>query len=280
MRALSLGLALALCAAPAAAQFAGRQPARKAVPDEPTIPSSVRVRVQQDLVTAEVRNAPLQRVLRELAGWTGVVFEVETQENPPVSIRLDGVPLDAAIERLTQSSNSIIYYETDAHGRRRVTYVRVFSRARPNTPVSIEYIGTGRVTKTEADAVDDPEQALAALESSGSVEARQKAVEVLVDARHPSAVAALTKALRDLAPEVRTAALEGLVALGARTSLPEILKTLKDEHASVRQSAIIAVSLLGDAQNVRDLSPLLRDRDRNVAATAEREIRKLGARRP
>lgn len=280
MRALWLGLALSLCATWAPAQFGGRQPARKATPEEPTIPSSVRIRVQQDLVTAEVRNAPLQRVLRELAGWTGVVFEVEAQENPSISIRLNAVPLERAIERITQSSNSIIYYESDALGRNRVSYVRVFSRNRPNTPVSLEYIGTGKVTKTEADAVDDPEQALSALQGSSNAEARQKAVEVLVDARHPSAAAALTKALQDQAAEVRVAALEGLVALGARPSLPEILKALKDEHPAVRQSAIIAVSLLGDQQNVRDLSPLLRDRDRSVAATAEREIRKLGARRP
>jgi hypothetical protein len=222
----------------------------------------------------------MQRVLRELAGWTGVVFEVESQENPQVSIHLDAVPLENAIQRITQGSDSIFYYDRDELGKSRVSYVRVFSRAKQTAPVSLEYIGIGKVTKTEADAVDSPEQALAALEKSDNVEARQKALEVLVDAKHPSAVAALTKALQDPSPEVRVAAIEGLAALGARASLPEIVKTLRDGHPGVRQSAIVAVSLLGDSTNVRDLSPLLRDKDQSVAATAEREIRKLASRRP
>jgi len=258
-----------------------QSPFRRPVPQpQPTQPGSMRLRVQQDLVVADVRFMPLQNVLEELAAWAGVVFEVESQENPVISIRLDGVPLEEAIQRITVNEDSVFYYAAGDAGESRVTFVRVFSRAERNASPSLRYLGSGTVTRTEADAVDSPEQALTALKQSNDVEARQKAVEVLVESKHAAAPEALTQALEDPAPAVRAAAVEGLAALGAQASLPQIIKVLGDGNAGVRQSAVVAVSLLGNADSVADLKPLLRDRDAEVSAAAEMAIRKLSPPRP
>ncbi|MBM3788779.1 MAG: HEAT repeat domain-containing protein [Acidobacteria bacterium] len=242
-------------------------------------PAAMKVRVDEGLVTVDIRFTPLQEVLREFADWTGVVFEIESQENSPVSLRLQGLPVEDAIRRITGDANTLVYYEP-GEGGPRVSFVRVFPRTRRNANPSILYIGSGAVTKTEADAVDSPEQALAVLEGSEDVEARQRAVEVLVEAQHSSAAGALAGALEDPAAEVRAAAIEGLAGLGARQALAGISKALKDPNPGVRQSAIEAISLLGDATSVRDLMPLLRDKDASVAAAAEMAVRKLAARAP
>lgn len=241
----------------------------------------MKIRVEDNQVTAEIRNTPLQVVLEELANRTGVVFEIQSQENPPISISLYRVSVLEAVQRIVSSENAIFYYGQDVAGQSRLEYVRVFPRTNQPQQPSLRYIGTGAVTKTGDDTVDTPEQALKVLAESQNLEARQKAVEVLVRAKGDAAILALTSVLEDPAPEIRAAAIEGLAGLSARSSLPGIVHALNDKHPGVRQSAIMAVALLGDSENVKDLRPLGRDGDASVAAAAEMAIRKLSAgRRP
>jgi hypothetical protein len=248
---------------------------------QPTGPAYMKIRVEGDEVTADIRNTPLQQVLAELAARTGVVFEIQSQENPPISISLYRVGLQEGIQRIVSSENSILYYAKDAAGQSRIEYVRVFPRANQPPQPSLLYFGTGAVTKSGDDTVDTPEQAVKVLTESQNLEARQKAIEVLVKAKGDMALLALEAALADSAPEVRVAAIEGLASLGVRSALRSIVLSLKDKHPGVRQSAIVAVALLGDSENVRDLKPLSRDPDASVAAAADLAIRKLSsARRP
>ena len=55
-------------------------------PDPAQVPGSLTLRVEGAVVTAEIRATPLQRVLEEIAARTGVIFEVSSELNPPVSI--------------------------------------------------------------------------------------------------------------------------------------------------------------------------------------------------
>jgi hypothetical protein len=240
----------------------------------------MRMRLDDAGLTAQIRATPLQQVLEELAARTGVVFEIESQENPKISIVLDRVSVQEAIHRLLSGNDSQVYYDRDEAGRSQVQFVRVFSQVLRPMPPSLRYIGTGAITKRGEDAIDNPEQALAVLAESTNPVAKQKAVEVLVAVRGQAAVPALKVALADPAVEVKVAAMEGLASLGAREALPQFLPSLKNSHPGVRQSAILAVATLGDAGNLKDLRPLLRDPDGSVAAAADMAIRKLSARRP
>jgi hypothetical protein len=261
-----------------------RQPQRGMVgmPNRSNEPAAMRLRLEGLDVVAQISNMPLQDVLAELAAWSGIVFEIESMENPTVSMTFyrPGVPLPEAIQRLTGNNNSIIYYEQDEAGPSRVRFVRIFTRTPRPTPPSLHYIGTGAITKRSDDIVDSPEQALAVLAGSSNLVARQKAIEVLVGSKTAPAVQALKMVLDDPAAEIKVAAIEGLASLGAHDALPQILRALKDAHPGVRQSAIVAVGLLGDAKNVKDLKPLLKDPDSSVAAAADVALQKLSARRP
>ena len=240
----------------------------------------MRMRMDGGGLTAQIRATPLQQVLEELAARTGVVFEIESQENPKISVFFNRVSVQEAIHRLLSGNDSQIYYDSDEAGQSHVHYVRVFSQVLRPAPPSLRYIGTGAITKRGEDVIDNPEQALAVLAESANPVAKQKAIEVLAAVRGAAAIPALRVALADPAVEVKVAAIEGLASLGAREALPQILPALKNSHPGVRQSAILAVSLLGDAGNLKDLRPLLRDPDGSVAAAADMAIRKLSARRP
>jgi hypothetical protein len=249
-------------------------------PDTAQVPASMTMRVEGAVVTAEIRATPLQRVLEEIAARTGVIFEVSSDLNPPVSISLYRAELQEAIQRIVGANDSIFYFQRDAAGQSRISFVRVFFRGTKGHPSGILYIGTGTPTKGGLDSIDTPEQALKALAESDKVEVKEKAIEALVAAKGDVAVQALIKVLNDPATEIQVAAIEGLARLGARSALPQILPALKHRHPAVRQSAVEAVALLGSMQNVQNLRPLAQDKDGGVAAAAEMAIRKLSSEAP
>jgi hypothetical protein len=243
-------------------------------------PASIKMRLEGQDITAEIRNTPLQQVLGELAAWSGIVFEIESQENPMVSVNFYRVPVSEAVDRLTAHENAMSFYKQDSAGQNHLTFVHIISQTPRPAPPSLQYIGTGAVTKRSDDVVDSPEQAMAVLAGSANLVARQKAVEVLIVARSPVAIQALRAVLADPAVEIKAAAIDGLASIGAREALPQILRSLKDSHPGVRQSALLAVGRLGDASNVKDLRPLLHDPDASVAASADIVIQKLSIREP
>lgn len=260
---------------------AQRSRAGRAQPQpQPQGPVTIKVRVDGSYVTADLRNAPLQRALEELAARSGIVFELGLQDTATASVSLYRVELREAIERIASDHDCIYYYGRDAQGQGRLEFVRVFSRAGNVQQPSLVYLGTGAITKSGDDAIDTPEQALKILAGGGDIEARQNAVEVLAASKTDTAAEALAAAAGDPAPEVRAAAIEGLAGLGERSALPIVVQALKDKHPGVRHSAITAVALLGDSRELKYLHPMQEDPDASVAAAAEMAIRRLATPRP
>jgi hypothetical protein len=225
-------------------------------------------------VTAEIVNCPLQTVLQELAERTGIIFEMRTQDNLPVSLRPNQpVELAEFIKRIASGSNTQFFYSQDKSPR--IAMVRIFSRTKLPQP-SIVYLGAGVATKSN-DVFFYPGQAFRALQENNNTEAREKAINYLVSNKSEGAAEVLMKCVSDPEPKIRIASIDGLAALDARSALPAIVKSLKDSQASVRQSAAAAIALIGDQTNIKDLKPLISDRDDSVVAAANIAIQKLSA---
>lgn len=240
----------------------------------PQKPEVLKIRVIEGAVKAEISDSPLHNVLKELAERTGIIFEVRSEPNPLVSVKLYGVPLQEAISRIVADSNIIFIYDKDKPDV--ISMARVFPRTKPVQQPGIIYLGTGAITKISME-INTPEQAKKVLEIGTELEEREQAIEVLVQGNGDLAIRALTNALSDDAPEIRIAAIDGLVVMNSRKALPQILKNLKDQNPGVRQSAVTAVALLGNSRNLKDLKPLITDPNANVSAAAESAIRKLSA---
>jgi hypothetical protein len=239
-------------------------------------PAVLKMRLEEGKITANIVDALLQDVLKELAARTGIIFEVRSQENPLVSVHLNKVSIIEAIQRITSGSNTMFFYGNGPQESEQIRLVRVFPRITTTPQPSILYLGTGAITKS-GDSIDTPEQALKSLAESTNIEEREKAIEVLVNTKSNDVIKPLMSVLTDPAAEIRVAAIEGLAVLNAHNALPDILKSLKDPNPAVRQSATTAVALLGDAQNVKDLKPLTADKDAGVAAAADMAMRKLSS---
>jgi hypothetical protein len=274
IRGFILALVAAFGAGPAAfAQNPPTQPQQQQ-------PEVLRIRLEADHVTAEIRNSPLHHVLGEIAARTGIQFEIATVWNPPISLTLYRAPVEDAIRRILASGDSMFYFAKDAAGQSRIRRVRAFPRGLKGQPASLQLLGTGQATKSGDDATVTIERAFKALSEDPNVDVRQKAVEVIATVKGDAAVSALTLAVADKAAEVRVAAIEGLAGMGAREALPRIVESLKDKHPGVRQSAVEAVAVLGGSDHVKDLKPLLRDRDASVANAASLAMRRLSERHP
>jgi hypothetical protein len=235
---------------------------------------ALKMRVVEEKVFADISASPLQTVLQELADRTGIQFEIRSQDNPSVSVHLDGIPLIEAIERIVSNSNKIYIY--DKNDSARISLVRILPRSNPLQQPSILLLGTGVVTKVNVE-IQTPEQAQKVLSSTADLDDRKKAVEFLVNAKGKSSVQALMEMLNDSAPEIRISAINGLVLLKANNALSGILPALKDRDPGVRQSAVSAVALLGTSRNIKDLKPLTYDKNYKISAAAESAIQRLTA---
>ena len=80
----------------------------------PPPPEVLRIRVEADRVTAEIRSSPLRHVLEELAARTGIVFEVATAWNPLISLTLYKVPLQEALRVGADQGRPLVVDEPDA----------------------------------------------------------------------------------------------------------------------------------------------------------------------
>jgi hypothetical protein len=245
------------------------QPSRQSQSNKPAVQN---IRVDNDRITADIVDSPIQSVLLELAERTGVIFEVRTQENPLVSIHIDRIPLKEAIQRIAIGNNTIFLYQEK--NPEQIRLVRVFPQKPAGLQPGILYLGTGVVTRLQ-NAIETPEEALKALAENAGDEEKEKAIAVLADNKSDTGIKALMNCMSDHAPGVRIAAIEGLAGLDVHEALAGIVKSLKDRHPGVRQSATMAVALLGDSTNIKDLKPLIRDMDPSVVAAAELAIRKL-----
>jgi hypothetical protein len=231
------------------------------------------MRVIEGKVYTDITASPLQVVLQELADRTGIQFEIRSQDNPMVSIHLDGIPLMEAIERIVGNSNKIFIY--DKSDSTRISLVRILPRSNPVQQPSILLLGTGVVTKVNIE-IQTPEQAHKVLSSAADLDDRKKAIEFLVKVKGKSSIQALMEALADPAPGIRIAAIDGLAVLKDRNALPGMLAALKDPDPEVRLSAVSAVALLGTSRNIKDLKPLTFDKkNAKVSAAAESAIQKL-----
>jgi hypothetical protein len=79
------------------------------------------------LITLSVQNIPLSGVLEKIAAATGLTFDIDEQwQDTPVSVTLDKIPLEKALQRILVNLNNVVIY----HSTNQVKIV-VFGKAEP-----------------------------------------------------------------------------------------------------------------------------------------------------
>ncbi len=100
------------------------------------------------------------------------------------------------------------------------------------------------------------------------LDVQSKAVDMIVQMRHPDTVQHLASALKDDSEYARRAAVEVLNELGDRESVKDLLQVLKDDDWWVRSRAGDALAEIGGPKVVSAVVALIKDEDEEIRRTA------------
>jgi HEAT repeat protein len=109
---------------------------------------------------------------------------------------------------------------------------------------------------------------VAALLTDPDLDVQNKAVEVLIDAKHPDTVKYLVAALKDESEYARRAAVEVLNELGDEKSVKDLLAAIKDDDWWVRSRAGDALAEIGGPKVVDSVVRLIGEKDEDIRRTA------------
>jgi eukaryotic-like serine/threonine-protein kinase len=100
------------------------------------------------------------------------------------------------------------------------------------------------------------------------IDVQNKAVDMIVQLKHPDTVQYLTEALKDESEYARRAAVEVLNEIGSVDSVKELFNVLKDDDWWVRSRAGDALAEIGGPKVVDSVVSLIKDEDEEIRRTA------------
>ena len=232
------------------------------------------VTVDQGLLSLEAREAALARVLRAVAEQADFKLRFRGEVDTPVTLSLDGVPLETGIRRLVGRNSLVIMHDSRdvstvlvdvayaapivaiEHDRPAFTLDRIYGDVtRPDR------IGRLRTIRRLGKRGDMP-----ALKDLGLVLSleqdpmlRRMAVMGLGSAGRDEAVPALAFALGDRNASVRAQSLRALAKIEGAAAQVAVIEALGDEAAMVRAEAVRVLGLRGGEDAVEALRDVLLD---------------------
>ena len=234
------------------------------------------------VVSVDAVAAPRRPLLEELAKRAGFVLETEAGEWLPLTLRVDALPLEAALPLLVGEFE----YRADwarADGEHRLARLVVGAPGGATPTIDGSTLRPGEVGDAlqralqevrDEDASLTPEEALAQL-GDADPEARMRAVLALE--AEGEGLTALTRAIEsDPDPRVRAAATVGLEDSDDFAALQALVGALDDPDPEVITEVIDSLEFAGDASIVVYLEPLLAHSDARVRNAAANAIRLLG----
>jgi hypothetical protein len=243
-----------------------------------TVGSPPVIRFSNNLLTVKLKDAPLEKVLTEIAGQAGIQIIFYGLLEGLVSADFTDLPLDEGLRRLIRDFDHIFIYGGDKKrdSEPEVKKVLVYSKkgTKPNEASRTSLIGPQKRPAQGPPAVSQ-EFLVKALEDKDS-EVRQEAVDRLAESKDEKAIIHLTKVLlNDKDADVRESAAEALGDIGDERAVAPLVQALKDKDAGVRESAVDALARIGGEQAIGPLMDALKDEDEDVREAAADALKKL-----
>jgi len=250
-------------------------------PAPPASSPSQSVTVDRGVLTVDVRDMPLDEVLRTISEQSGVNITVHSGGAAKVTQTFSGVGLDEGIRRLAPAYNVVLVYGSAA-------------AKGPPGPARLVEVHVYETSKSPVTAVVDPQQRSTQLRTvrelsrkahareAGALTAlaellardpdpavRRSAAEAMASLRQPEAVSALRSGAGDQDPTVRGRSLLSLGEMRDEASVAIVAQgATRDPDASVRRSAVWALSTLRSEDARRALEVAASDADPLVKQAA------------
>ena len=234
--------------------------------------TTIEVSLRQGLLSVDLRETPLATALSAIGDEAGFRVAITGDLDTPVSWSFTDVPLDKALRRLLQNTNSVLIHGPSRDGgARRLVAVHAFSRIAVPGPGAARVARTIRTGKGELAGrppLSDPDD-----------ERRDRLRAVRKLAKLPHAKAAKDLALflsEDEDPVVRRVAAIGLGKVGGEPALARLTAALDDEDEWVRRRAIQGLGRIGSDSAARALGETLTgDPDTAIRRAAARTLGRM-----
>ena len=149
-----------------------------------------------------------------------------------------------------------------------------FDRPEINNALEIQLKDTNKMVRgaalgalaTRGDAVNIA--AVSKLLQDPDLDVQGKAVDMMIQMKHPDTVKYLTDALKDESEYARRAAVEVLNEIGSTDSVKELFNAIKDDDWWVRSRAGDALAEIGGPKVVESVASLIKDEDEEIRRTA------------
>jgi HEAT repeats len=253
------------------------------------------VRVQEDLVTANLEEVPVAEVLQEISRQSGIKVVLHSSRQARVSAESRSVPLEQALRRLIKE-NFLLLYSPDHRlaeawvlDRSHLSSSRIPAIHAPGQSLPSGQRGSfnSLIVRAKDEDVEhrgravlrlgefQDERALASvigtLQGDDDAGVRERAVWALEDLGGQRATAALVEALSgDDDDTVRRRAVEALAKIGGPETLEPITRALReDPDRFVRYEALVNLAEIGGNHVLGSLIMALDDPDELIWAKAE-----------
>ena len=155
-----------------------------------------------------------------------------------------------------------------------INLITRFKRPEINQALEIQLKDTNKMVRsaalsalaTRGDAVNIA--AVSKLLQDPDIDVQNKAVDMMVQLKHPETVRYLTEALKDESEYARRSAVEVLNEIGSKDSVKELFNVLKDDDWWVRSRAGDALAEIGGPKVVDSVVSLIKDDDEEIRRTA------------
>ena len=250
------------------------------------------VTVDRGVLTVDVRDMPLDEVLRTISERSGVNITVHSGGATKVTQTFSGLGLDEGIRRLAPAYNVVLVYgSAEPEGRpgaTRLVEVHVYETSKSPVTAVIDpqqrstQLRTVRELARRAHAREPG--ALTALADllarDPDPTVRRSAAEALASLREPEAVTALRTGASDQDPTVRGSSLTSLGQMRDENSVGLVAQgATRDPDPTVRRSAVWALSTLQSEEARRALEVAASDADPLVKQAAAGALKQWTLRR-
>jgi hypothetical protein len=219
----------------------------------------IHIELKDGLLTAEIREAPLPRVLAEIGKLAGfkVVQVADFDDFPRINHKFEHIPLQVAIERLVANTNRILFYEGEGAESERVIS-------------QLWLLGPGE----EGTDTTQLTEAAGGLQHEEPTIRSQAALRLVQQQDEEAIVEKLSVLLQtDQDPLVRSRVAIALGSLGDERAVTELEAALLDTNFSVRAQSMTALGQIGGERATMALGGVLLDEgldpvERVIAAQA------------
>ncbi len=233
--------------------------------------TSLAIRVDDNLLTAKVREMPLKKVLTEVADQMSMRFIYFVPGEVPVVADFSRLPVEKGLKQLLRDYNYALAYDPEDAENGKPHIRKVFILSRKSNPTVLPAKFTPRFAgETSLEILrkalenedsfirEDAVDAIGALKDEGNIEllkgvlltdedeyVRKSAADALGFIRSEKAFSSLKVALKDESVDVRISVVDALALIESDEAIELLMVALQDEDKEVRESTIDALAWIG-----------------------------------